>query len=166
MSEPQQFPQSGYRVRQMYSALQEHVLVDPTEAGDSEERQINVSWDWRINDPPQFEVLFGISIAPSTTIPERIATVMVGVFEADGAPSRVPLEEFVMANAIATLLPFVREVIANLSGRGPFSTYWLPLANAAAISSHLKFDAATGSRQLTEDPELKERLLSKSGTEK
>ncbi len=158
MTDAAPIPTSGYRIHRIYSVRQsqELVTVVPGEVLPNA-RDVTFAWDWRILDP-QFEVLLGLTIGPDATSSERLAYHVVGSFELSEEAPSVPLEQFVVRNAIATLLPFVREGLAQLSSRGPFETYYLPQINATTLAERFNYAAATGSNQFELFPEFETRM--------
>jgi preprotein translocase subunit SecB len=148
-------PTTGYSIVRIYAVRQAQELVDTTSLpADAETRDVSFAWDWRITER-QFEVLLGVTIGPSRTCGERLVYHAVGTFDVADENPTVPLEDFVSQNAIATLLPFIREGLAHLSGRGPFDTYYLPPINAMKLATGFDYQASTGRKQLELFPEFR-----------
>ena len=121
-------------------------------------REVSFAWDWRVVDP-HFEVFLGVTVGPSKSCGERLVYQVVGTFDRlDQAPT-VPLERFVAQNAIATLLPFVREGLVSLSSRGPFGPYYLPPINAIKLAAGFNYAASTGQKQLEMFPEFRRKMI-------
>ncbi|HEV2643492.1 MAG TPA: protein-export chaperone SecB [Candidatus Elarobacter sp.] len=71
---------------------------------------------------PEADALYSFEIG-LTALLERI----------DGEEN-VPLDWYVQANGPALLFPFVREAVANLTGRGRFGPVWLHPVNVLAMT--------------------------------
>jgi preprotein translocase subunit SecB len=57
---------------------------------------------------------------------------MIAVLSPLVGSENMPLEDFALKNSAALLYPFVREAVANLTGRGRFGPVWLNPFNIAA----------------------------------
>lgn len=155
---------AGYRLLGIDAIRQEYeiVEVEPEEARedtDDEGRPLSFSWNWRVLnlnlDPPRpiFEVLLGVQVGPERKDPTRMTVLVVGQFE-QGRGVQVPLSDFVKAHGPATILPYLRMVVSELSGRGPSGPYFLPITNVQALSEGWSFESSFGAHQLRETPEL------------
>jgi len=67
---------------------------------------------------------------------------MVALVQVYEGKENMPLKDYVRTAGPAALYPFVREVIANITGRGRFGPMWLLPMNVAAATS-------SGSSELT-----------------
>lgn len=145
-------PSAGYLVRNVYAVDQRYriVTVDP-EIEVAERRDVSVSWDWRVIEEGVYEVRLQFDIGPTQEIPEFLAYAVVGTFDATPESDRqVELSDFVQTHAVATLIPYIREGLSNLSSRGPFGAYRLPIVNAVRLAENMRFDESTGAKQLAE----------------
>lgn len=145
-------PTSGYLVRKVYAVDQRYQIVEVAQETEvAERRNVSVSWDWRIIEQAVFEVRLQFDVGPTHDIPEFLAYAVVGTFEAPPESEReVDLHEFVRTHAVATLIPYIREGLGNLSSRGPFGPYHLPIVNAVRLAEDIRFDDSTGAKQLAE----------------
>lgn len=90
----------------------------------------------RTNDAPEIaeRALYGFRV-------EMLALVSVSPGQ-----SNFPPLEFVAGSGVATLFPFLRETVANLTMRGRFGPLWLKPVNVrltiAGLSENIKEDAA------------------------
>jgi preprotein translocase subunit SecB len=143
-------PSSGYLVRDVYAVDQRYQIVTAEpEVEVAERRDVSVSWDWRIIEEGVFEVRLQFDVGPTQEIPEFLAYAVVGTFDAPPESDRqVELSDFVRTHAVTTLIPYVREGLSNLSSRGPFGPYRLPIVNAVGLAENIRFDESTGAKQL------------------
>jgi preprotein translocase subunit SecB len=63
---------------------------------------------------------------------------IAAVVECD-ADSNMPLREYLRTAGPPTLYPFVREAIANITGRGRFGPVWLHPTNFTALTQNIRF---------------------------
>lgn len=61
----------------------------------------------------------------------RFLVEVVGVFETDPDAKNMEIDEYIKHYAPATLSPFLREAVANITGRGRFGSVWLSPLNFA-----------------------------------
>lgn len=57
---------------------------------------------------------------------------IVGLVQVSEGEENMPLERYAVLSGVVTLFPFVRELVANLTGRGRFGPVWLHPVNLAA----------------------------------
>lgn len=144
---------SGYRLEKVY-ALEARYERVPTDEDLERERPLEFFWDWRILEPRRFEVVFGAAVSEGDGCPDMFMAVVAGSFELVGDVQSIAVQKFVSLNAPALLTPYLREALSSLSGRGAFSTYYLPPINIGALSEELDFNASTGATQMEEQPQL------------
>lgn len=150
---------SGYEILQIYALEQFYdATVEPAEAPQSQddkttEPPLGVNWDWRVISEREFEVQFGIEMAPSPDIHEYIRVRFVLRAKA-GEEVTIPVAEFVGAPAISVLVPYLREAITSMSVRGPIGVRYLNPLNVRALAKRFPFEESMGAGQLKQDPEL------------
>ena len=104
-----------------------------------------------------------------TTHPYIFLVRMVVAVSATDAPSAVTPVGFAQANAVALLVPFVREVIANLTMRGRFGPVWVNPVNLSAVllaaAQHqvATSQQITGTQQSQVPPEARRRKRKGAG---
>jgi preprotein translocase subunit SecB len=76
----------------------------------------------------------------------RFQVEMVGLVRQNDNPN-MPIGEFLTKGAPAMMYPFVREAVANLTGRGRFGPIWLRPFNWNAIAGQLR---AAGTEKVEE----------------
>lgn len=66
----------------------------------------------------------------------QLDVTMTALVEVDVQSPNMPLEQYVTTAGVPLLMPFVRQVIANLTGQGRFGSVWIqPLNVRAALES-------------------------------
>ena len=61
-----------------------------------------------------------------------VEVVIVGLVRVLEGSANMPIEQYATVNGAALLLPFARELVANLTSRGRFGPVWLQPINLAA----------------------------------
>ncbi len=79
--------------------------------------------------------------------PFQVRVTYEGVFEADEG-QEASLTEYMRANALATLAPYLREALSSLSSRAGYQPLVLPPLNAVALAQ--QFDETEQARTTTE----------------
>ena len=128
----------GIRISQIFlgKALFEH-SDDPTltpartKAG---EHQINII----VNAAATEDERAGIITVLVQTTPEnkgsyRFVVEMVGLVDREPGAENMSIATYLTGPATATLFPFVREALANITGRGRFGPVWLKPFNLNAV---------------------------------
>lgn len=166
MSGPAQaaVPSSGFSIAAVFARelRYELVAVDDREgleeAEDDQDRPITVFWDWRVvSEERAFETVFGVELQPTKQFYERIRATYVGRFQlTDEETPALDVRDFAKANAIAFLIPYVREAISSLAGRGPFGPYILHPVNAAQLARSIPEKKTTAGDQYRSEPDLAE----------
>jgi preprotein translocase subunit SecB len=98
--------------------------------------QFDVSLSRKIwQSPPSLDVTIGIRIAsrePSGKFALEVS--MTGRFEAIEQTPNLSLQEFASVNGPAIVMPFVREVVANITARSRNGIILLPAMNVLALA--------------------------------
>jgi preprotein translocase subunit SecB len=149
LSEPKALPLSGYNLLRVYLRSAELKAVPPP----SEAKSHNVSfgWDWRfLKEPRAFEVLLTLAIEPSKEHPYSASVEAVGRFRQNSDAPAVEFERFVTLQAVAILLPYVRQYLTNLTVNTRAGAYYLPSVNVAELMKGIDLSESTGASQLAE----------------
>jgi preprotein translocase subunit SecB len=152
-------PVAGYRLTK-HSALEliyKVVAPDDEVVIQGEQRETKLVWDWRITGEDSFEVFMRGSVSPNESALDSVEVALLGEFEFERTRS-VPIDSFIRIHAPAILFPFLRETIASLTGRGPYTAFYLPSVNVVELGSRYEFPKSTGAEQLRQSPALAERL--------
>jgi preprotein translocase subunit SecB len=75
----------------------------------------------------------------------RLSVIMAALVEVDVESPNMPLERYVSTAGGPLLLPFIRQVIANLTGQGRFGPIWLQPVNVRAA-----LETATSTTEIAE----------------
>lgn len=153
MSNSQEIPLSGYHLERIYTNRQyfEGVAIDDSIS--DEEPQVGIGWDWRLRDEGIFEVLLSLTLPACRQRPEKVEVTIVGQFATIGDAQTVNLEQFVCKNAPAILLPYAREAISSLTGRGLLGPFYLPPLNLVEVMKGMDPSVAAGALQLKANPD-------------
>ena len=125
------------------------------------EAPMQFGWDWTVDSPESFSVRVTLSVLPTKARPETTAVTLTAGFSRRGEPT-VPLVDFASKHAPAIMMPFVREIIFSLSGRGLHGGLLLPPFNVLAMMSNLDVNESEGMKQLRGDSELAKLLDSRA----
>jgi preprotein translocase subunit SecB len=149
-------PTSGYRLDRVFAQEQTFIGYPNSEqfpASDGQPRA-TVGLDWRLVDEFQFTVVITLAIDPTRERPESIRVMMHGVFTRVGDSPTVPVMAFIQGHAPAILMPYVREAISSLTGRGYYGAMNLPPINVAMLMGNVDMEATTGMREARANPRL------------
>lgn len=146
-------PFSGIRVLRVYATEQLQQLVELDDL--PEDRELTITWDWRIIAVPEFEVKVGITLGPSISAPERITAAIVARFVAGSLDPKLKVGAFARYNALSFLLPYVREIITSLTARGPHGAVVLPPINAQQVADTFNEAITTAAKQAEADESLR-----------
>lgn len=116
--------------------------------------KIEYAWDWEPRDRDTFYVLFGVRGLPGKERPERITVSMAALFRRVNNPRKPTLVDFVMTNGPTILMPYIRETVSNLTGRGITGAYVLPPFNVVKFMSGRKFELSEGAKKLATRPDI------------
>lgn len=83
-----------------------------------------------------------VSSTPESASPYRFQLEMLGVMER--LEGDTDLREYLATAGPPTLYPFIREAVANITGRGRFGPIWLAPINWAPITARLLNDLKNG----------------------
>jgi len=64
----------------------------------------------------------------------RFSFLMTALVEAEEGNENIPLNDYVRTHAWGMLLPFVRELVANVTSRGRFGPLWIKPVNVVALA--------------------------------
>jgi hypothetical protein len=76
-----------------------------------------------------------------------LAFQMTALVEAEANAANFPLPDYIVTNAQAMLFPFLREVVANVTGRGRFGPVWLKPLNIIAVQKQNQPQVAKSSQE-------------------
>lgn len=150
MTKPREMPLSGYAIENVYTY---HQLLEHKDPGEEDTHgAVDIGWDWWLvgADEPTFEVRLSATVESSPQRDDHISAGLIGRFRMIEKPPSVPVVQFVRLQATAILLPYLRQVLSNLTSTSFHGTYYLPPINAVELMKD--FDAANtiGARQLRE----------------
>ncbi len=63
---------------------------------------------------------------------------MTALVEAEHGKENMPIEQYVRSSGPATLFPFIRQVVADLTSKGRFGPLWLSPVNFVAMAQNLR----------------------------
>lgn len=162
MTSPQTLPTSGYALERVYAQRQLCETIEPgPDTATSED--VTLGWDWRITAENRFEVLVRVEYAPTRDRPEQVEVAVVGAFRPVGEAQSVELHAFVRVHAPSILMPYAREIVSSMTGRGFFgpTPVYLPPINVAKLMERIDPEATTGAEQLRKNPGLLELAASR-----
>lgn len=151
---------AGYRLERIYAAEEHYALVDAElledvpESPEEGARPFTLSWDWSVEGHRSFDVFLSVKIGPHGERLEEATVSMVGRFTALPGELTVPVESFITQHAPAIVMPYIREAISALTGRGFYGAFYLPPVNMLRFMQGLDRSTATGFTQLRENPEI------------
>jgi preprotein translocase subunit SecB len=159
MNETKEVPLSGYNLELVFSGEQHFEGMTNYEGlPDAAAPSVNFGWDWQIQGDDRFVVIITLSVEPTRQRPERATVNMAGVFHPVGEKQTVPFQEFVFTHAPTILLPYAREAISSLTGRGLYGALHLPPINVMALMKQMNPQVSTGNEQLLARPGAAQRL--------
>lgn len=166
--------QSGYTLVNLYALERTLKPVSAEDEGlPEEEPNLSIIWDWRI---PQiesvveaipkpavltalvFEIALGVELAPSQERPEVIRTLLIGRFRLEAGEQSVPLVQFVKLHGVASLYPYLREAVSDLTDLSIYGDMHLPILNVSVVMDDFDLESSTGWDQLSQNPKLAEAL--------
>src|SRR6266508_2819887 len=65
----------------------------------------------------------------------NLTVTVMALVEVEKGKENMPLEQYLRVNGAPMLVPFLREAVANLTGRGRFGPLWLAPTNITAITA-------------------------------
>jgi preprotein translocase subunit SecB len=148
VSSEKTLPLAGYALEKVFFAEQQLRVVESEEELSEGDQDMSFAWDWRVREPNLFEVLLGIGLAPTRGRPEEVNVTVCGVFRVLGKATSVGVRDFVRLQGPAILMPFAREAIGSLTGRGLFGQLLLPPINMQVLMEQQDINQATGEKQL------------------
>lgn len=130
--------EAGIRVT---GVVVEHLRFDDVPAG--VERPKNLRYGFRIERRPgelaaEAVLHLTISAGEGETSPFVLDVSMAGRFEQDAADANLPMDTFLRVNGPALVLPFVRELVANITVRSRYGLVLLPTLNVVALVQRLE----------------------------
>lgn len=137
-------PVSGYTILAVYTTTQELKPVAPEKL--TEQEQVAVSWDWRWLERRVLEVRLGIRVDDRNR-GAHFSSDCVGRFHQVEDTPAVDLEEFVSLQAVAMLLPYLRQYLSLLTLNTLAGSYLLPSLNVTELRKDFNLSGATGKKQ-------------------
>jgi preprotein translocase subunit SecB len=93
-----------------------------------------------------------LSVQATRQRPENVNVTMVGIFRPVGEAQTVSFQRFVFDHAPSILMPYAREAISSLTGRGINGSLNLPPINVVALMEDMDPARSTGHEQLLAEP--------------
>ncbi len=152
-------PLSGYNLERVFSHEQHFEgLASHEGLPENTLSNVNFGWDWRVQGDDRFVVVITLTVQPTRQRPESVSVTMAGVFHRVGEEQSVPFDTFVFTHAPSILLPYAREAISSLTGRGLNGALQLPPINVIALMKEMNPQLSTGNEQLLARPDVARRL--------
>ncbi len=142
-------PLSGYAIERVYTLEQSLRPIKSDALPLPNESDVNFGWDWRYLKPGVLEVKLVLGLEPDTTHPFEARITTVGTFIVTGEP-KVPIEEFVRLQAVAILLPYARQYLANLTVNTLTGPMHLPSLDVQVMMARFDPEKTTGAHQRRE----------------
>jgi preprotein translocase subunit SecB len=142
-------PLSGYAIERVYMLEQSLKTISRNQLPLPKESDVSFGWDWRHLKPGVFEVKLILGLEPDTSHPFTAWVTTVGTFQVSGSP-KVPVEEFVRLQAVAILLPYARQYLANLTVNTLSGACHLPSLDVQDMMTQFDPNKTTGARQMRE----------------
>jgi len=144
-------PAAGFALERVYARSLHFEGVPESQVESAPELgEFNFGWDWSFVSPTAFDVTIIVNLEPARERPERVRASIAGIFQVTGDVPSVDLTRFAKLHAPAILMPFAREMIASLTGRGLFDALYIPPINMVAVMENMQGDSTTGVRQIKE----------------
>lgn len=143
---------TGYTLLRVYALEQKYIVRPGTDY--PADRRYNLGWEWQPSGPRTFDVAFSIRIDPSAQQQDEASVTTVGTFQAGADPLPVSFPDFVQYSAPVILLPFAREMLADLTRRGPYGVFLLMPLNIQTLMRAMDLSQTAGARALRENEEL------------
>lgn len=136
-----ELPLSGYAIEKVYATDLElkRQKPDSGEAGWG----FGYSWDWR-QSKDRIEVALEVKVGPSDDRAESLHARVVGRFRQTTEKPNVAIENFVQLQAVAILMPYVRQALSTLTLMSYHGVFHLPSINVAALMADYDKTKATG----------------------
>lgn len=136
-----ELPLSGYAIEKVYTTDLELKHQAPDSGGRG--WGFGFSWDWR-KAKDRIEVALEVKIGPSVERAEALHARVVGQFRQTTDRPNVAIENFVQLQAVAILLPYVRQALSTLTLMSYHGVFHLPSINVAALMADYDKTKATG----------------------
>ena len=147
-------PQTGYYLERVYVSRQMFVgYADRSQFPDGELGELTFGWDWSFASEEAFDVALSMKLDPTKARPESIEVALTGRFIRHGKPL-LPVGRFASLHAPAILMPYLREVMSALSGRGLSGALYLPPINVEHLMQNMDEESTTAAQQMKENPGL------------
>jgi preprotein translocase subunit SecB len=148
-------PISVYSLVRIFAVDQHHDVVNANDSSlSADTREVAFAWDWSFREPGEFEVLLGAEIGPNKDVPETIKYAVVAHFRFDDERTADQVTQFAYRNAPTILIPYLREGISALSGRGPYGAFILPPLNMTEVIKSFNPEGASGIAELEAQPQM------------
>lgn len=159
-------PTTGYSMTKLWASEIEYAFVDPDDISEQQgDRLTGYFWDWMAEEGRSFYVVLGAALEASRKYPERAKVTLIGEFKIESGETTIALRDFVMSNAPTMMFPYVRELIASLTGRGLFGPYYIPpFYLSHVLQTDYSFEESSGFETLMARPELAEEFGFPTGT--
>jgi preprotein translocase subunit SecB len=153
MNHTKNLPLTGYLLERVFSQDQSFQGVPRSESlPDTVTPNVNFGWDWQLAGEDRFAVMITLSVQATRQRPENVNVTMVGIFRPVGQGQTVTFQRFVVDHAPSILMPYAREAISSLTGRGMNGSLNLPPINVFALMEEMNPARSTGHEQLLADP--------------
>jgi preprotein translocase subunit SecB len=139
-------PLSGFSILKVY-AVEMSLHAEDAENLPAGTLDVNFGWDWRYVSADTFEVKISVALKPEKSRPFSVSTTLVGVFRKVGDSSKLSLQEFTKLQAVAILLPYARQYLANLTVNTVTGAYNLPTVNVVGLMANFDISKTTGASQ-------------------
>jgi preprotein translocase subunit SecB len=154
VSQQPSLPTTGYMLERVYFSHLSLRVVQNVPNLPEDEGQIGFGWDWRIVAERLFEVSLQVSIDPTKARLEEVRLTICGLFRIPEGQPQVALDSFLRIHGPAHLMPYVRETLSSLTGRGFYGAFYLPPVNVIELMKDMKPEKATGAEQLRQGTTL------------
>lgn len=153
MTKGKGLPLSGYAILSVFIVSQK---LEPIEVGGTNsDDDVQFAWDWRLSGEDLFDVLVKLRVGATKERPSLAEVSLVGRFRRTNPETSVGLAEFAHIQAVAILLPYVRQALANLTVMTERGAYHLPSVNVVALMKDFDVKDGTGAKQLAEQTKPK-----------
>lgn len=130
----------GYYVRELHCSVKEgldetskltltsglHIQPTKTLEGSPFEPECYLEAAQHLKDRSRFRVLLKVTSEKDQTLPYLFDVTLIGFFRAVGIKPTADIEPFLFRNAATILYSSTRELLASVTGRGPFPALVLP----------------------------------------
>lgn len=146
-TQPTALPLSGYSIVRVVMTTAELKIREPEGENEQGKTDVNFGWDWRRAEKSLFDVRLTLSIDPSPGRPYYAAVDAIGRFRQVGDTPSLSVEDFASLQAVAILLPYVRQHLTALTANTPSGPYYLPSVNVVELMKDMNGRKATGAKQ-------------------